>query len=225
MLLRAGVVAALGFGLGVLGHVSADGLLPGPGALAGGFLACWVASSHLLRRPASTPRLVAMLVGGQFAVHLFLSTLAGHRGDAPAAAAPATVVPPTPLALPEVNGQRVGSLYAAYAASAPRVPGDGGTGLAVPHVVQDLVAHAPMMLVHVLAAVLVGLWLACGERALWSLLGLAGRRLVGAFRARPATPVLVRPARSLVLPRTVPRPTGSLLAQPCSRRGPPLVLA
>ena len=38
--------------------------------------------------------------------------------------------------------------------------------LPVGHLVSDLSAHAPMMVVHLVAAALVGLWLAHGERCL-----------------------------------------------------------
>ena len=99
----------------------------------------------------------------------------------------------------------------------------------VRHLVADLTgAHAPMMIVHLLAATLVGLWLAVGERGLWALVALAAGAVVPRLRVLLAA-VLARPS----LPRAVPvgalrplapAPLASLA--PCVvRRGPPALVA
>lgn len=87
------------------------------------------------------------------------------------------------------------------------------------HLTSDLSGpHARMALAHAVAAGLVGLWLAAGERALWSLARHAGRVL------RRRSPALPRNAGG---PRVVtggpagadPRTASLVLDQP--RRGPP----
>ncbi|MEV1175574.1 MFS transporter [Nonomuraea sp. NPDC049784] len=106
--------------------------------------------------------------------------------------------------------------------------GDGGTYFSLhglfstdvvvhSHTQGGLAVNTGMLLTHVTATLITGLWLARGEVALWSLLRLIGRRLV----LLPAIVVpLVRPAAPIVQTRVVP-------LQPefrhcVARRGPPL---
>ena len=197
---RAAVVGLLTTALGIVGHVSADGLLPGPAvllALAGGSVLLGV---PVLAREASRLRLVCLTVGGQTVTHLVLAVTAGHRGDAvgPGHVAPSVRTDPT---LPVVDGRRVGSLQDAYLPSGGDASARDG-GLAVPgHLVQDLTQHAPMMAAHLVVAALVGLWLAHGERLFWTLVRTTAGHLL-----------------ALVTPYVAPRP-----ARPCgsaSRRTP-----
>ncbi|MDN4161807.1 hypothetical protein [Nocardioides abyssi] len=219
---RALVVTALAVFLGAAGHVTADGLLPGPGVLALLIVVGAVVSASLLARPASTLRMVVLLVLGQAGVHAVLTATGGHVGDKPGAATP---LPATGGgALPVVDGRRVGSLQQAYEtgghAAAPTLP--------VGHLVSDLTAHAPMMAVHLVAAVLVGLWLAVGERSLWTLVALASTAFL-----RPSLLALAA-LRTIRVPVTVTAPvradeplprTTHLLARCVVRRGPPLLAA
>lgn len=218
--LRAVVVGSLAVFLGVAGHATADGLLPGPGVLAVLTVVAVVLCVPVLARPASALRLVAVMVGGQAVVHVVLTLAAGHVGD-PARAVPVRAATGG-ATLPEVAGRRVGSLQDAYDAGA----GHAGQAPSLPgHLVGDLVAHAPMMLVHLLAAALVGLWVAAGERALWQLLAMTGRRLVLAVDLLLApVPAGPRPRALVATVRTRPV-AGVWRARPQPRRGPPLVLA
>lgn len=214
---RASCVGLVAFALGVVGHVSAEGLLPGPAMLTALLVFSVAISAPLLNRPASSPRIVSMLVGGQAGIHFMLTVTAGHRGDAPADA-PAL---PTALRLPVVDGRRVGSLQDAYhgmsGQSSSLTP-----SLPVSHLVSDLSAHAPMMAAHLLAAAAVGLWLAHGEHCLWTLLALTGRRILGATWTD--TPVLV-PAPPLTRAdfRTPGTRASRWRTRPHWRRGPPLL--
>ncbi|WKN47062.1 hypothetical protein [Nocardioides sp. Arc9.136] len=220
---RALLVTLLAVFLGAAGHVTADGLLPGPGVLALVVVVGSVASAALLSRPASTLRVVGLLVAGQAAVHAVLTATGGHVGDAPtspgrAAAEPAGAV------LPLVDGRRMGSLQEAYESGSHAV----APALPVGHLLDDLSAHAPMMAVHLVAAVLVGLWLAAGERALWTLVALASavvlRPLLLALALVLAAPVVVTTPAHAPATRPARRPT-DLLARCVVRRGPPLLAA
>ena len=84
---RASLVGLLAFGLGVVGHVTADGLLPSTVVLAVLLVFSVLLSVPMLNRPASSMRIVAMLVAGQTFIHLVLAVTAGHRGDGSATGA------------------------------------------------------------------------------------------------------------------------------------------
>jgi hypothetical protein len=219
--LRALVVGALAFVLGVLGHVSADGLLPGPLLLAALLVISVLLSAPMLNRRASPFRLVAMLVGGQTFIHLVLTVTAGHAGDPATAGAhrPATLG-----TLPSVDGHRVGSLQDAYQGMSGQ-PSSMAPALPVGHLVSDLQAHAPMMLAHVVAAALVGLWLAYGERCLWTIIALTGRRVLAAAWALAVPVVHPAPRLAATADRVPARPRSLWFVRPHSRRGPPLLLA
>lgn len=227
LLARALLLASVAMFLGVAGHVTAEGLLPGPAVLGLLSLVAVLPCLALLRTPAGPVRLVALLVGGQAAIHLVLSVSAGHAGDpVSASSSTAGARASLPVSLPHVEGRRVGSLQDSYetvTGTQSLVP-----SLPVGHLLSDLSAHAPMMLVHLLAAVGVGLWLARGERCLWTLLTLLAtvvQHLVTPLVVL-AGAVVLRPLRAA---RTdlalVPRPPHLLLARSVVRRGPPVLLA
>lgn len=217
---RAAGVGLLAVFLGVAGHVTAGGLLLGPVVLVLLAVGAVALSAPMLARPASALRLVLMMVGGQALVHVVLTVSAGHVGDPAAGPAVRRVGSALPT-LASADGRRTGSLQDAYDAvgsshaSTPSVPA---------HLVADLAAHAPMMVLHLVAAALVGLWLAVGERALWALVAATGRRLALAVRVLLA-PVPPAPAAPAPAFRTVLRPASSPRTRPLLRRGPPLVLA
>jgi hypothetical protein len=235
---RALLLAGVALAAGVAGHLGADGLMPGPAALVVLFLACTVGAACLLGRPASRLRVVLLLIGGQTFIHGSLTALAGHRGDPPLVRAPEPP-PVAHVAATSGAGPRVGSLLDQFnAAQAGNVPGQR-VELAVPYPVQHLVAdltgaHAVMAVWHLAAAVVVGLWLAMGERALWTVVALAGD--VAARVLEPALDRCRAAARSVHLVATtlsgarhrwVPAeavllPAESLVrTRPLSRRGPP----
>jgi hypothetical protein len=84
-----------------------------------------------------------------------------------------------------------------------------------------------MMAAHLAAAALVGIWLALGERSLWTLLALAERVVVGPVLVASAwlgmPPLVVPTARPIDVPRV--RPARLLLVPTLSRRGPPVLPA
>ncbi|WP_156391043.1 MULTISPECIES: hypothetical protein [unclassified Nocardioides] len=219
--LRALLMGSLAFFLGVVGHVSADGLLPGPLLLAVMLAMSVLLSAPMLSRPASTTRIVAMLVGGQTLLHLVLSVTAGHAGDRTAAAVATRTSAMS--SLPVVDGRRLGSLQDAYTGASDQ-PGGLAPTLPVGHLIGDLSAHAPMMVAHLVVAALVGLWLGYGERCLWTVLALTGRRILAATWA--LRPVVRAPRLTFLDAVLAPAgPRSVWLVRPDSRRGPPLLAA
>lgn len=176
------------------------------------------------------------MVAGQTLIHGALTALAGHRGDPPLHRSPALHLS---AGLPAGHGRRVGSLHDQVHAGHP---GAIRAQLSVPapvqHVLADLTGpHALMALAHLLAALLVGLWLARGERALWALLAVVGEGVADVL----VRTLLARHGRSLALARTAGataslRPVAAGRWQPPSppnvststrglgRRGPPALL-
>jgi hypothetical protein len=167
---------------------------------------------------------VLLLVGGQTFIHGALTASSGHRGDPPLRTAPAPLAPVTP------TGR---STFADQVDSA--MP-QGATQLTVPapvqHLIDDLTGpHAVMALAHVAAAVVIGLWLAHGERMLWSLLALTLRSFAGLVEALVAVVVAAGGGlrRPVVRPVSWAAPPGAparvALAPRVTRRGPPALLA
>jgi hypothetical protein len=186
--LRSLMLSAVAMGTGATAHVAADGLLPSPRALLLLLLAGTLVTAPLMRRPASTLRVVMLIVLGQTAVHGALAAMAGHRAEHPS------------------HGH------------------DLLSELAGP--------EALMALMHVAASVLVGLWVAAGERALWSLVRLAARPVVAALRTLTdgagsrVSPLPVGTARLRGAPReVVPERRAWLACRAVTRRGPPAVRA
>ena len=197
----------------------ADGLLPGTAFLVVLFAFIVLAGLPMLARPASRLRLLALLVGGQTFIHLCLTLTAGHavtRGR-PRSTAPRD----TGLTqLPVVDGRRVGSFQDAFVGTSAQ-PATTPT-LPIHHLVADLSAHAPMMAAHLAAAALVALWLAYGERCLFSVLALTARLLLALVRPALAVdvPVVLRTSLTTVAATPVRH---FLVGRSVSRRGPPLL--
>ncbi|WP_327582642.1 MFS transporter [Nonomuraea sp. NBC_00507] len=80
-----------------------------------------------------------------------------------------------------------------------------------------LAVNAGMLLAHLTATLITGVWLARGEAALWSLLRRLGRRLV---LLRPVAVPAVRVYVPVVFARVVPPQPG--FRHCLARRGPPL---
>ncbi|WKV70755.1 hypothetical protein AW27_004000 [Streptomyces sp. PCS3-D2] len=146
------------------------------------------------------------------------------RSSAPSvglAAAPATTVPAGAALHAHHAGH--GTADALSAPAAVHMAGGGHQASAVPMV---LMSPAGMLLAHLLAAVLCGLWLAHGERALF--------RVVRAVAARLRTPLclLLRPAAVAHRPRPRVRrarrtraPRQLFLVHAITSRGPPTATA
>lgn len=177
---RAALLAVVVVAASAVGHVSADGLLPGPGAMLGLTLAVTAVAARFLTRQASPLRLVTLLVSGQVAIHGVLSALAGHAGEAAGATHPGGHRA-TPFVFDGLQAERTGSYFDQVEAMQPAVlggapgSGHGGTTHLVEHLATQSVA---MMVAHAAVVALLGVWLAVGERALWTVLTLSTTRLL-----------------------------------------------
>jgi hypothetical protein len=181
--LRALALGSVALVAGSVAHVGAHGALPAPLVLVALLALGTAGVAPLLRRQASTARVVLLLVVGQAAVHAALTALGGHHDDEPLAH-----------------------------------PGHG-PALWVAHLAEDLTPeHALMAGAHAVAAAVVGLWLAHGERTVWRLVALAGRVL--AEVNVPLLPVAGRPRVVPVPPALLPRVV-RVAPSSIARRGPP----
>jgi hypothetical protein len=215
---RAGIVSAMTFLVGAVGHVGTGGRLPPWFALGAMFAVGTAISAVVLAHPASARRIVALVVLGQTACHGLLSVTAGHAGDEVVVT---TSAPTTgPGSLPVSNGARVGSLQDHYQAMVGTP--SAGSALTMPDPVA-LLDHLPMFLAHTLVAVLVGLWLAAGERALWSLLTLIFTAAVALLVLPAVVPVVAR-RRAPLRRRPATPPSLARVGRTVVRRGPPALL-
>jgi hypothetical protein len=209
-----GVIAA---SLATVAHVLGGGELPPPslllltGSLA---VALGVALSGSRMGRA---RVVAIVVGGQLLLHELLMMLVAVDAADPLRQQPMPGMPgmTVPLAAGSAPSSAVWSMLAHHAiTSVTTVPG------------------ATMLAAHTLAAVLVGLWLAAGERLIWSLLELVGSRRLGTalmalVRALGATgrdsEAVHDRLRAQLARRLAPpwRSSTWFLARAAVRRGPP----
>lgn len=233
---RAALLAAVCTSTGSFAHHLADGLMPGPTAIFALFCVCAIAAGSMLGRPASALRITVLLMGGQTFIHGALTAMSGHRGHPQMTVrAPA----PMPVQAPRSpQGRRVGSYYdVAYGNQGPRA---ARTELTIPapiqHILADLTGpHAAMAIAHLAAAAIVGLWLARGEAALWTVLLLTAgstrdlvRRVLGAHGASLAHLSGVATYKSGVVEAlrwsSWSPPRSLMLARRVSRRGPPAEL-
>jgi hypothetical protein len=200
---RACVLAAVALLTGGSAHALAGEALPPTWTLLAALGIVAIVVEPLLRHPASTRRVVMLLAGGEMFVHLALTAMA--RVESHGAGA--------------MTGMHHGEM--------------AGRGMltALPDLVAGLSAHDLLMAeAHGAAMAVVGLWLAAGEHALWTLLSLALRPIATAVDVLLNAPTWVltsylalddrrqafdeagrRPAREASAARSV------------TRRGPPTV--
>lgn len=209
--LRAVLLASVVVAVGSVAHVSAGGLMPEAASVLALYAALVVACACVLGREASAARLVALTVGGQVVVHGALSARAGH------VAAPATA-----------HGPHGGMVHPG---SAPSSSLTSSVVSVLGHGVADALERPLMTAAHVAAAATVGLWLAVGERALWTLVRLARCTargvLAAALTALGLHPVVLRSVRRTVGVRAVlvdPLPLLPVWSRGPARRGPPVAL-
>ena len=211
---RALTLASVMLGSGIVGHAAAGGSVPATSMLLPVLVLFTAAIAPLLGAPASTRRVTSLLVVGQVSVHVLLQLLGGSV---------ALDVSGHSMAMHTgAAGGPVTAHLGHGVASAPT--GSFTTLMTGPHV--------GMLLAHVAAASVVGLWLAAGERAAWTLVSLAALPVVDAWvtlrKLSGAAQVAVVTTRPVPCPgwacETRVRPA-MWTGRGVSRRGPPRLLA
>jgi hypothetical protein len=153
------------FTSGLAGHLAGDGATPPGWVLVALFMLTVVAVAPFAGTALSPARVVALLIGGQGVLHAALQLLGG-----------------TFIATTAMPSAAIGPVTRSAAASSHLMMHHGAEPSHGP--VTSLMGggHLVMLVAHLAAAVVVGVWLAAGERALWMLLAISVRPLVNAWR-------------------------------------------
>jgi hypothetical protein len=146
------------------GHAAGGGVAPSGSALAPLFVLTVAAVVPFARSPIRPAAVVALLVGGQGLLHAAFQLLSETAGTA------TTVM---------CGGDMGAAVSSPSSCHLMTHTGAASHGLATPLINGG---HIAMLLGHLAAAVVVGVWLAAGERALWMVLVLAARPAVVAWR-------------------------------------------
>jgi hypothetical protein len=211
---RALTLSSVMLGSGIAGHAAAGGSVPATSMLLPVFVLLTAAIVPLLDAPASLRQVTALLVAGQVSVHVLLQLLGGSV---------AVDVGGHSMALHTgAAGEQLTAHLGHGVASTPT--GSFQTFLTGP--------HPGMLLAHVAAALVVGLWLAAGERAFWTLVSLAALPVVDAWvtlrklsAAAPVAVLITPPVPSLGWGRETRVRPAMWTGRGVSRRGPPRLLA
>lgn len=199
---RATTVATAATLVAMWAHLSADERAPSSPVLAFLVLALTAAIAPFLARPASITRIVLLTVVAQFGAHTTLALAAAHEGNA------STATDLTSARAPVVSQH----------AHTGTAAGDGLVAQLSDHV---FAYDTRMLLTHIAAAVVVGAWLAAGERAVWTLVTHIWRSLV-----LPVMPLATPEAPSAAaVPSVVETMLLRLWVGSVGRRGPPHLLA
>jgi hypothetical protein len=203
---RASTLPSALFISALAGHTAAGGVTPPASLLVFLFVITVAVLVPLIGALISPARIVALLIGGEALLHAALELL-GRSTVMSAMHDPAAMSSPTSCHL------MLQPTSAAPHGSVTSLMSDG---------------HVIMLLAHVAAAFVVGVWVAAGERVLWNVLRLAARPVVGAWR------VVVGVARGAVDTKLISHPRLQLCwdlrrtvcalrwaAGAISRRGPP----
>lgn len=215
--LRASALASVVVLGGLAGHVAAGGVAPSASAVLMMLAATVVLVAPVLGAPATTGRVVAVVVAGQGLVHLALQVFAPSAHHAHSGGS---------MLMPVATWSGVSSRHASMTDAALHRGSSAHHDAVLP--LMDG-ADLAMLVGHLAAAVAVGLWLAAGERAVWSLLALTGRSVTDSLRGLLRATAL-RPALVGTQPRIEPMPGWlAVVLLPASvwdgyavsRRGPP----
>ncbi|MGW6785225.1 hypothetical protein [Streptomyces sp. NPDC054987] len=215
--LRAVMFAALCVVLAATGHMLMSGTAVPWWALPLGFGAAAATAWSL----AGHERGILCVTGAAVAVQAVL-----HSAFS---VAQSLVGPASPAASPDVVGGHThhAALWASDAASAPTAVHPAGVGHHGSGVLPPVLASSTgMLIVHLSAAVLCGLWLAHGERALFRVLRAVGARLWVPLRLLLRPVAVAHRTRARVRRRRGPRaPRRLSLVHAITSRGPPTATA
>jgi hypothetical protein len=201
------------FASGLVGHAAAGGVMPGISVLVPLFVLTVALVAPFARAPTSPARAVALLAGGQGLLHGALRLLGG------------TTVP-SPVSMCGTAGgmEAMSSTTSCHmmmhhcAAASHDSAASGMSG-----------GHSVMLLAHLAAAIVAVAWLVAGERAFWTLLTLAARPVLDAWRTvtevlRSRVGAVVANCPLLQLGRVLPSAIRHSMwaVGAVTRRGPPV---
>jgi hypothetical protein len=209
---RALTLASVMLASGLAGHLAAGGVAPASSLVLPVFVLLAAAIAPLLDAPASTPRVLVLVTAGQGLLHVVLQVLGGT----------ATEIAGHSMLTPAGPGDAVTAHLLTHGAATPT----GGS------IVLLGGPHLGMLLAHAAAASVVGVWLAAGERAAWTVVAVAALPVVDAWitlrELGGAETVACAVPRQPALPRwsheVAPRPS-TWAGRGVSRRGPPRLRA
>jgi hypothetical protein len=160
---RALTLPSVLFTSALAGHMVADGVPPGASVLVPLFVFIVFAVAPFVGARTSPALCVALLAGGQGLLHAALQVLSG-----------------TASATATASGMATGVAAVSPPSSSHLMHHGAGPS---PNSVMSQMSggHMDMLLAHLAAGVVVGLWLAAGERAFWKLLALTARPVVDAW--------------------------------------------
>jgi hypothetical protein len=163
--MRALTLPSVLFTSALAGHAAGDGVIPDASALVAVFVITVIAVAPFTAAPIRPARAVALLLVGQGLLHAALQLL-----DRTAVTATTTLC-----------GADAGAAAASAHSSCHHLMTH--SDLATSHGSVSLMGggHLVMLLAHVAATIVVGVWLAA-ERAFWTVLGFAARPVVEAWR-------------------------------------------
>jgi hypothetical protein len=202
---RAVALSLLAVASTLAAHVSGGGAMPGLPMLLPVCALVTLSAAALLGRPLTWWWSGALLLAGQTALHGALQ-----------------VLPPSAMTA-GTGGPTTGgpALHAGLHT-------DSGPGAAALTALTGWSSDGRMVAAHVAVALLVGAWLAAGERALWTLVALAAGTLARTWlrlrggRLASLTAVLVRPRRLVTPWAAAPAPVRiDGIRSGATRRGPP----
>ncbi|MFJ8006226.1 hypothetical protein [Streptomyces fagopyri] len=216
--LRAGVFAAACALLAALGHVMMSGTTVPWWTMAAGTAATGTAGWFLAGRERGRTLIVTVVVAAQMLLHETFSF--GQGLTAGTTPAPGTVSSD----MTGMAGMGMGSSDAMDMSGMAHMA-HGSGGMAHAHSMAG-VSSAGMLAAHLIAALLCGLWLAYGERAVFRVLRAAAARLAAPLRMLLALPVPARPPlRRRRRPAHRSRLARFLLCYSVTSRGPPAAVA
>jgi hypothetical protein len=168
--MRVLTLASVIFTVTLASHVAAHGVIPDASALVRLFVLTVLALPPLAGVSMSPTQVAALLLSGQGLLHMAFQLPGGRSiGVMPTscAAAMGAAAVSSPAGVPAMGSHLM------------TPPGTASQGFAMSQVDGG---HAMMLLAHLTAAIVAGVWLAAGERVFWRLLALAARLLVEGWR-------------------------------------------
>ncbi|POX44174.1 hypothetical protein [Streptomyces sp. Ru72] len=216
---RAAVFAAVCVLLAALGHVTMSGSHVPAWALAAGAAVTGAVGWCLAGRERGLPLIVAVVVAAQAMLHTAFS-LAQAAGAGPELGSTASL----DLGFPASTGDDMGSM------DMGSMPMDSMDMRAMGMGPMAHLGHCTggtsslgMLAAHLLAALLCGLWLACGEKAAFRILRAVAGRLAAPLRLLLALPLTPDRPRTRVRRRGSHRaPRLLLIVHAITHRGPPV---